>query len=57
MRHEDLRIFLKVGGDSDNREVALLGHEIAKQVAGLEEVDLARKQEHSAVALRAARQN
>ena len=57
MRHEDLRIFLKVGGHRDNRDVALLGQKIAKQVAGLEEVDLAGQQEHPAVALRAARQN
>ena len=53
MRHENLRIFLKVGGDRDDRKVALLGQEIAQEVAGLEEVELALKQHQPTVALRA----
>ena len=57
MRHEDLLILLKVGGHRDDREIPLLGQEIAEKIASLEEVDLARKQKHAAVALRAARQD
>src|SRR5579863_7111217 len=57
MRHEDLRVLLKIGGHGDNRNVAALGQKIAEEVAGLEEVELAGKKEHPAVPLRTARPN
>ena len=57
MRHEDLRIFLEMGGDGDGRDVVLHRQEIADHVAAHEEFDLAGDQEHAAVRRRAALQN
>ena len=54
MRHEDLRVFLEVGGDRDGRDVVLHRQEIADHVAAHEELDLAGDQEHAAVRRRAA---
>ena len=56
MRHHDLRIFLEVGRDDDDRHVLLDGVEGEQEVAAHVEIDLAGRQQQPVVRLRAARQ-
>ncbi len=54
MRHQDLRALLEVGGDGDERQLALGREQIADHVAAHEEIELAEQQQKTAVRLRAA---
>ena len=57
MRHEDLWIFLEVGGHDDGRNILLHVKKIADHVAAHEEFDLAGDQQHGPVRHRAALEN
>ena len=57
MRDEDLRVLLEHGGDVDGRHVLRDGVEALQRIGAQIEIDLADRQQHAVVGVRAALQD